>query len=121
MPFQYVLAELLAKVPAAVATVFLDDSGETIEVATTDFSPEELKILGAYFGISLRQARGLVETTRLGNLEFVYLRQGKLNLHAVCMPDDYCLVLVQSAPSSATAARRHLKNAVADLERELFV
>ena len=51
MPFHYVLADLLAKVPGAVAVVFIDDSGETIDVATTGYSPEELKIFGAYFGI----------------------------------------------------------------------
>ena len=58
MPFHYVLADLLARVPGAVAVVFIDDSGETIDVATTGFAPEELKIFGAYFGNSLDRVCG---------------------------------------------------------------
>ncbi|MCP4201391.1 MAG: hypothetical protein GY769_05585 [bacterium] len=120
MPFNYVLADLLARVPGAVAVAFLDDSGETIEVATTDYSPEELKIFGAYFGISLRQARTLLEPTELGDPDLIHLRQGDVNVHAVCLPDEYYLVLLQSSPASTGVARRYLKSAVADLERELF-
>jgi hypothetical protein len=120
MPFRYVLADLLARVPGAVAVVFLDDSGETIDVATTRYSPEELKILGAYLGISLRQTRTLLESTQLGEPQLIHLRQGSVNVHAVCLPDDYYLVLLQSSPASTASARRHIRSAVANLERELF-
>lgn len=120
MPFHYVLADLLAKVPGAVAVVFLDDSGETVDVATTKYSPEELKIFGAYFGIGLRQARTLLEETRLGDPKVIHLRHEGVNVHAVCLPDGYFLVLLQSASASTSLARRVMKVAVADLERELF-
>ena len=33
MPFQYVLANLLAKNEGAVGVLFLDDSGETIDLS----------------------------------------------------------------------------------------
>ena len=120
MPFHYVLADLLAKVPGAVAVVFIDDSGETLDVATTGYSPEELKIFGAYFGIDLRQTRLWLGRTRLGEPELIHLRRKKMNVHAICLPDSYFLVLLQSAPASTGLARRHLRSAVADLERELF-
>ncbi len=120
MPFQYVLADLLAKVPGAVAVVFIDDSGETIEVATTGYSPEELKMFVAYFGIGLRQARALLEPTQLGAPELIHLRHKKMNVHAICLPDGYFLVLLQSSPALTGLARRHMRSAVADLERELF-
>ncbi len=120
MPFRYILADLLAGVPGAVAVIFLDDSGETIDVATTDYSPEELKIFGAYLGISLRQARTLLEPTEFGGLDLIHIRWGHVNVHAVCLPDEYYLVLLQSAPAPTGLARRHMKTAVAALERELF-
>lgn len=121
MPFHYVLADLLAQVPGAVAVLFLDDSGETIDVATTDHSPEDLKIFGAYVGIGLRQARALLENTVLGEPAMVHLRHGRAHVHTVCLPDGYFLVLLQSSPASAGLARRRMRIAVADLVRELFV
>ena len=120
MPFHYVLADLLARVPGAVAVVFIDDSGEAIDVATTRYSPDELKIFGAYFGIGLSQVRLLLGRTRLGEPELVHLRHEKMSVHAICLPDGYFLVLLQSFPASTGLARRHLRSAVTDLGRELF-
>ncbi|MFQ5528140.1 MAG: hypothetical protein ACE5GX_18035 [Thermoanaerobaculia bacterium] len=120
MPFHYVLAELLARVPRAIGVLFLDDSGETIDVATTEYTPEDLRVFGAYFGISLRQARTTMEPTRLGEPGLIHVRQGDVNVHAIYLPDEYSLVLLQAAPGSTAMARRCLKSAVADLERELF-
>ncbi len=120
MPFHYVLADLLARVPGAVAVLFIDDSGETISVATTGYSPEELKIFGAYFGIGLRQGRLSLGTSPLGEPEWVHLRHEKMNVHAICLPDGYFLVLLQSHPALTGLAQRHLRSAIADLDRELF-
>lgn len=120
MPFHYVLADLLARVPGAEAVVFIDDSGETVDMATTGHSPEELKVMGAYFGIGLRQARNLLESTNLGEPTAVYLRHGSVSVHATCLPDGYFLVLLQSFPASTGIARRHMQSAVVDLGRELF-
>ena len=120
MPFQFVLTDLLAQIPEAQAVIFLDDSGETVEVATTEHSPEDLKILGAYFGIALRRARELLEPTAMGDLRMVYLRHQTTHLHGVCLPDGYFLVLLQTSPALSAFARRRMRVAVADLERELF-
>lgn len=120
MPFRYVLADLLARVPGAVAVVFLDDTGETIDLETTEYSAEELKVFGAYFGISLRHVRSFFAPTLLGEPELIHLRQGGVNVHAVCLPDEYYVVLLQSSAASTGIARRLLMNAVTDLERELF-
>lgn len=120
MPFHYVLADLLAKVPGARAVVFIDDSGETVDLATTGHSPEELKVMGAYFGIGLRQARNLLEPTTLGGPDSISLRHGAVYVHANCLSDGYFLVLLQSLPASTGIARRRMQGAVADLERELF-
>ena len=120
MPFNYVLGELLAKVPRAIGVAFLDDSGETIDLATTDYTPEDLKVFGAYFGISLRQTRSSLEPTKLGSPDLIHVRQGDVYVHAVCLSGGYSLVLLQACPASTALARRHLKSAVADLKRELF-
>ena len=42
MPFQYVLANLLADHPDAVGVLFLDDAGETVDFACAEESPYEM-------------------------------------------------------------------------------
>lgn len=91
-----------------------------MDIATTCHSAEELKVMGAYFEIGLRQARGLLEPAKLGGLESIYLRHATVNVHATCLSDGYYLILLQSFPSSIAIARRCMKSAVTDLERELF-
>ena len=120
MPFHYVLADLLAKVPAAIGVVFVDDTGETVDLATTEYTPEELRVFGAYFGITLRRTRALLDETALGQPDQIHVRQGAVNVHAVYLPDGYALVLLQASSGSTALARKHLRTAVADLERELF-
>ena len=46
MPFQYVLANLLADNPDAEAALFLDDAGETVDFACAEQSPYEMRLLG---------------------------------------------------------------------------
>ena len=55
MPFQYILANLLAQNDGAIGALFLDESGETIDLACADLTPFQLRIVGAYVGIYLRQ------------------------------------------------------------------
>lgn len=54
MPFQYILANLLAHNDGAVGVLFLDDTGETVDFACSDYSPYQMRVVGAYVGIYLR-------------------------------------------------------------------
>ena len=48
--FQYVLANLIANNDHALGALFLDGSGETVDLACSDFSPYEMRVIGAYLG-----------------------------------------------------------------------
>lgn len=120
MPFRYIMANLLAKVPNALGAIFLDDSGETIELASAEYSPEELRVFGAYFGISLRQTKQIINPTDLGTLRLLQMRHKDVDVYSVCLPDGYFLVLLQKRPAVSGVAREALRTAVSELERELF-
>ena len=46
MVFQYVLANLLANNDQALGALFLDGSGETVDLACAEFSPYEMRVIG---------------------------------------------------------------------------
>lgn len=120
MPYQYILGNLLAQNEGAVGVLFLDDSGETIDVACSEFSPYQMKVVGAYVGIYLRQAQQFLEETGKGAAEWIHIEKESLHIYARLLPDNYYVVLVQRSPALTGRARRTLDAACDQLARELF-
>lgn len=115
-----VLAELIAHNPRAVGALFLDDSGETVELACSEFTPYQMRVVGAYLGIYLRQLSRFLGSSRLGDPRFVHIEKQALHIHALPLPDGYYLVLVQRPPALVAQARATLIQAGAELRREFF-
>lgn len=120
MPYQYILANLLAKNEGAVGVLFLDDAGETIDVACSDFSPFQMRVVGAYVGIYLRQAHKFLEEIGQGVPHWMHIEKESLHLYARTLPDGYYVVLVQRSPALCGRAQRTLDQACEQLGRELF-
>ena len=120
MPFQYVLANLLADHPDAVGVLFLDDSGETVDFACAEESPYEMQLLGAYLGIYLRQVGNIVASANLGSIRWFHIERRHRHLHVTVLPDGYYLVLVQRHPAQIATARESLRRAAIELAREVF-
>jgi hypothetical protein len=120
MPSQYVLANLLAESPDALGVIFLDDSGETIDLASVEYAPFDLQIIGAYLGIYLRQLGEITEAGELGAPKFMHFELEKANLYLTTLPDGYYLAMVQKTPALLSAARRTLTRAAEELRREVF-
>jgi predicted regulator of Ras-like GTPase activity (Roadblock/LC7/MglB family) len=65
--FRLILHELLATTKGALAALFLDYEGETVElVCEHDLDDHDLRILGAYQGIFLSQLRALCANAGAG-------------------------------------------------------
>lgn len=118
--FQYVLANLLARNDEALGALFLDGSGETVDFACADFSPYEMRILGAYLGIYLRQFERVLSSNQLGEPRMVHIEREALHIYAMPLPDGYYVAVVQRRPALVGRARRTLEDAVSQLKRELF-
>jgi hypothetical protein len=119
MPFQYILANLLAQT-GAIGVLFLDNTGETVDVACSDFTPYEMRVLGAYLGIYLRQVAGFVEGQGLGGARMVHIEKERLHIFALPLPEGYYLVLVQRRPALVGPARIQLGRAAEQLIHALF-
>lgn len=121
MPFRYVLANLIANNDQSLGALFLDSTGETVDLACgTDFSPYQLRIIGAYLGIYLRQLGKLLSTNELGEARMIHIENRAVHIYVVPMPDGYSLALVQRHPAMVARARQSLGEAVAQLRRALF-
>ena len=120
MVFQYVLANLLAHNDHALGALFLDGSGETVDLACSDFSPYEMRVIGAYLGIYLRQLERLVVTNDLGEPRMIHIEKNAIHIYVVPLPEGYHLALVQRHPALVARARATLGEAVEQLKRELF-
>ncbi len=122
MVFQYVLANLLAHNDHALGALFLDGTGETVDLACgTDFSPYEIKVIGAYLGIYLRQLDRLLASNDLGEARMIHIEKKALHIYVVPLPEGYHLALVQGHPAMVAHAKETMALAVEQLRQELFV
>lgn len=119
MPFRYILANLLADTDAT-GVLFLDGSGETVDVACAEGSPYDMRVLGAYLGIYLKQLETVLEGGPVGTPRLVHIERERQHVFATTLPDDYYLVLVQSRPGIAARTRTSLRRAAAELQATLF-
>lgn len=121
MDFQYVLANLLANNDHALGVLFLDNTGETVDLACSDgFTPYEMRVIGAYMGIYLRNMEKLLSSNDLGEAKMIHIEKRDLHIYVVPLPDGYHLALVQRHPALVGRARETLNDAVEQLKRELF-
>jgi hypothetical protein len=119
--FQYVLANLLANNDHALGALFLDGTGETVDLACgTGFSPYEIRVIGAYLGIYLRQLEKVLANNDLGEARMIHIEKKALHIYFVPLPDGYHLALVQRHPALVARARDTMNDAVEQLLRELF-
>ncbi len=120
MPFQYILANLLAANKGALAVLFVDEVGETVDLACSEFTPYDMKVLGAYVGIYQRQMSDLVASSAFGQYEMLHIEKDAIHLYAAPLPDGYSLVLVQRRPGLVARARETMRAASRQLAREIF-
>jgi len=120
MPFQYTLANLLADNVGASAVLFLDETGETVDLACADLQPFQTKIAGAYIGIYLRQLAVLLRDADLGETELLHIEKRDVHLYATPLPEGYYLVLIQRRPALVARARQSLLRARDVIAREIF-
>lgn len=118
--FQYVLANLLANNDDALGALFLDDNGETVDLACAGYTPYQMRVVGAYLGIYLRQIEKVFTGTEVGEPRLIHIEKKVVHIYAMPLPDGYYLVLVQRHPALVARARETMVEAAAQLTRELF-
>lgn len=120
MSFQTTLANLLAENERAVAVLFLDETGETVDLACAERSQYQMKIVGAYLGIYLRQLSAVLESSDFGTAEILHIEKEELHFFATPLPDGYYLVLVQERPALIARSRDTLLFARDEIRADIF-
>lgn len=120
MPIHYILANLLADNDRAVGALFLDESGETVDLACADFTPYQVRVVGAYLGIYLRQLEGVSERTMIGEPRSIHIEKDEIHIFARALSEGYYVALLQRRPGLVGQAERSLARAAEELEREFF-
>jgi hypothetical protein len=118
--FEFVLANLLANNDDCLGVLFLDSGGETVDLASCGLAPYEMRVLGAYLGIYLRQLERVFANNNLGQPRLVHIEKSAVHIYATPLPDGYYLAMVQRQPALVARARASLESAVEQLKRELF-
>lgn len=107
--FRLILDELLVTTHGALAALFLDWEGETVElVCDRDLSDHALRILGAYQGIFLDQLRTLCAHAGVGQPRRFKLQFEAMTVMSYDVKDGYYVVLLVDATSNEGMAWRRL-------------
>lgn len=109
--FRLILDELLVKTHGALAALFLDFEGETVElVCDRDLSDHELRILGAYQGIFLTRLRSMCAEVGAGEPQRFKLEFDEVAVLSYDVKDGYYIVLLVDGTFIEGTAWRRLEH-----------
>jgi predicted regulator of Ras-like GTPase activity (Roadblock/LC7/MglB family) len=120
MDFQYVLGDLISSVEGALGVMFMDSEGETVEALGCTGSIHDLKVLGAYQGIFLSQAKAVCRETDQGKCQEIALRIGNATFLTRQLPEGYYVTLILSDQACEGLARQRLIHAGEKIAEILF-
>lgn len=107
--FRLILNELLVTTPGALAALFLDYEGETVElVCDRDISDHDLRIVGAYQRIHFSRLEGICERIGAGAQRRMKLQFPQLSILSTELKDGYYVVLLVDESASEGIAWRRL-------------
>jgi predicted regulator of Ras-like GTPase activity (Roadblock/LC7/MglB family) len=108
--FRLILHEMLATTRGALAALFLDYEGETVElVCDRDLNDHDLRILGAYQGIFLTRLRELCGQAGAGQPQRFKIEFANNSVLSFDVKDGYYVVLLVDATASEGVAWRKLE------------
>ena len=108
--FRLILDELLVTTHGALAALFLDFEGETVElVCDRDLSDHNLRILGAYQGIFLDQLRTMCANTGAGEPRRFKIQFAEKSVLSYDVKDGYYVVLLVDSSFNEGMAWRRLE------------
>ena len=108
--FRLILDELLVTTHGALAALFLDFEGETVElVCDRDLSDHNLRILGAYQGIFLGQLRAMCANAGAGEPRRFKLQFAEKSVLSYDVKDGYYVVLLVDSSFNEGMAWRRLE------------
>jgi predicted regulator of Ras-like GTPase activity (Roadblock/LC7/MglB family) len=120
LPFHGILAQLLSSTNGSIAAIFLDWEGETVALVTAhDLEQDELKALGAYQGIFLKQLRGVCSDMNVGAPQRFKIEFTNRKVLICDVKDGYFVVMLVGSETNEGEAWHHLAHVRQDLLEEM--
>lgn len=108
--FRLILNEMLVTTRGALASLFMDYEGETVElVCDRDLNDHDLRILGAYQGIFLGQLRDLCSHADAGQPLRFKIQFRETTVLSFDVKDGYYIVLLVDATANEGMAWQKLE------------
>lgn len=118
--FRLILDELLATTHGALAAIFLDFEGETVELACDrDLSDHHLRVLGAYQNVFMTRLRGMCATIGAGEPRRFKIEFENKAVLSYDVKDGYFIVLLLDGSYNEGMAWRRLEKCVGRLMAEM--
>ncbi len=114
--FTHVLRDVMRSVPGAVAAVFVDAQGESVDYCAT-LDPYEAKIIGAQLHVTMRAVRDAC-ALRAGETAFMHVHGADRDLAVRRLDDEYSLVVVTRSAGLSSLLRDAMERAVTSLRLE---
>lgn len=116
--FTPILRRAVESVPGAVGAIFAARDGESVEhFARID--DEEIKIMGAHYGIILNHVQSVLHLFHFGEAEEIVVHHDRLDLFVRAVNEGYFIVLATSQGVHLANALRELRGAAQALKGEM--
>jgi predicted regulator of Ras-like GTPase activity (Roadblock/LC7/MglB family) len=119
VPFKRILTELVEAVPGATGAILADWEGEAVEQFCR-FDEFEMKVIGAHKGIILGQLRDAHRELALGEIETLLITTEDQYHLVASVGQDYLVVMTMERSGLPAVALMKLREAVAQLKKEIF-
>ncbi len=106
----------------ATCAIFVDDSGETVDLAMASSAEdaEEMRLLAAYAGIYLRQTSRFCAAEKVGTVSNVSVACEGLHVHALRLREGYSLIVISRQARLDAVSRRRFEATAVKIELEAF-
>jgi hypothetical protein len=117
-PFAAILRTAVERTPRAVGGAFAAADGEMVDWFTTG-DPVEWAILTAHYGVVLANVESALGALHHGSAEFMVVEHSRLDVLVHTVEDGYFALLAVEPPAPLTTALGALRQAAAELRREM--
>lgn len=112
-----ILDDLVAELPGAQATIFLDGDGEAIsQSGVQDF---DVRLIGAWKEIQLDRIKDISKNLGLGSVHAVMYSLDQRNELVIPIEEEYCLLLILSPITSIQECLYRAQGGLERLKREI--
>jgi hypothetical protein len=117
-PFASILRNAVERTPRAVGGAFAAADGEMVDWFTRG-DPVEWAILTAHYGVVLANIESALGALHYGGAEFMVVENARLDVLIYAVEDGYYALLAVEPPAPMTTALGALRQAAAELRREM--